>query len=201
MRKYKIASYGRLWFLGAALATVISVGAPSARAAEPKKATAGLSDVERIVATEEVRQLKYRFWANVDSKKWNEVLALFESPDAKVEMLGLKKPDGTPITTAKQFVDFASGPYYSNGNRAAIHLGLNPIITIKSATEAEAIWTFEAVEYPVVDGKPGSADRHVWGQHTDRYIKTTSGWRIAFTRFGGGPMTFTEYAPVKPKRE
>lgn len=202
MKKRNVTSYGRLLLSGAALAAVLSVG-PSAFAAE-SKSTAALSGVERMVAIEEIRQLKYQWWSNIDNKKWNDALALFSSPDAKVEMIGLAKPDGSPITTAKEFIDFASGPYYSNGQRRAIHTGLNPIITFKSATEADGVWIFESVEFAVVDGKPGPADRHVWGQHFDRYVKTPGGWRIAFVRFGGGNLsTSTRFAPppAAPKKQ
>lgn len=62
-----------------------------------------LSDIERIVATEDIRQLKARYWAAVDTKRWDDVLEMFASPDAKIE-LPMKFPDGRPITTAKEFV-------------------------------------------------------------------------------------------------
>lgn len=155
-------------------------------------ASSPISDVDRLIATEDIRQLKYRWWAAVDAHKWDEVMALFESPDAKV-VLGMKFPDGRPITNAKEFVEFCSSAYYLT--KRAKHLGHNPIITITSPTEAEAAWGFEAVEYPVTDGKAGSASMHVWGQHSDDYVKTARGWRIAVTRLGGA-VTFTAYAPA-----
>lgn len=150
-----------------------------------------LSDAERTTAIEDVCQLKYRWWDAVDTHDWDQVLALF-APDARVE-LGMKFPDGRGIHTPADFVEFCSTVYYVN--KRALHLGHNPVVTVTSPTQAEAIWKFEAVEHPIRDGKPAPAATHVWGRHRDDYVKTAEGWRIAVTRLGGA-VAIAAYPPI-----
>lgn len=178
MRKSNVVPFSRLLLSGAALAAILSVVAPAAYAGQTIGAAAP-SGVERIIATEDIRQLKYQWWADMDGNRWNAALALFASPDAPID-IGLKFPDGRSINTARQFVDFAPGFF---GNRKGLHSGHNPIITFKSATEAEGTWQFDAVYWQEADGRPSGTATYYWGYHFDRYIKTPNGWRIAATRF------------------
>lgn len=136
-----------------------------------------LSGIERVVATDEICQVKYGWWAAVDNQKWNDILNFVESPETHID-IGMRFPGGKRISTAQEFIDFCSSNYYIG--KRAMHLGLNPIITFTSPTDAEVIWTFEAVEYEEgSNGLPGMKGIHVWGYHNDRYVKTANGWRIA----------------------
>lgn len=139
--------------------------------------SAPLGAMERVVATDEICQLKYCWWAAVDNQKWGDILNFVESPETPID-IGMRFPGGKRISTAREFVEFCSSNYYIG--KRALHLGLNPIITFTSSTEAEAVWTFEAVEYEEGSGGlPGMKGLHVWGYHNDRYVMTANGWRIA----------------------
>lgn len=159
--------------------------------------SAFLTDVERLIASEEIRQLKARYWMAVDEKRWDEVASYFTSPDAEIR-LRMSFPDGRPLATVKDFCEFCAGPYYE-GHRS-LHIGHNWLFNFTSATSAEGIWKFGAIEYP--EGKnpmETSATTHFWGYHKDRYEKTDRGWRIAFTDYTAITGTYTKFAPAKFK--
>lgn len=159
-----------------------------------KAGSSPLTELERLIAHEEIRQLKSRYWAAVDCKRWDEVLEQFTSPEAEIT-IRMRFPDGRPITTAGEFVEFCSGPYYVG--LSSLHMGFNWIITCTSPSQAEASWKFAAVEYPEADNPMGSAaNLHFWGYHFDRYEKTARGWRIAFTDFTARTGTFTKFMPM-----
>ena len=163
-----------------------------------EKGSAQLSEIERLVNIEKIRELKARYWAAVDAQQWSEVAEYFVSPDTEIK-LRMSFPDGRPLKTVRDFCEFCAGPYYK-GTRS-LHLGHNWIIDFQSPTRAEGTWKFGAVEYPVgTNPHDTSATVHWWGYHKDRYEKTPDrGWRIAFTDYTANTGTFTMFEPAKFK--
>ena len=94
----------------------------------------GMSDVERLVALEDIRMLKARRDQAIDTKNWelyhslhaphhvshNEGLPRWEGPDAMIE--------GTRNATA---------------NYKTVHHSHTPDITFQSPTKAKGIWGME----------------------------------------------------------
>lgn len=128
--------------------------------------------VERLVAIEEIRQLKARYFRFVDTKKWDEFASLF-TDDLKIDF---EESTSKPLTK-DQFV--ASAERHFTG-AMSVHHGHVPEIEIIDAEHARGIWPmFDLVETP----PESSYDSHTgWGHYTEEYRKVDGKWLISRTR-------------------
>jgi ketosteroid isomerase-like protein len=129
--------------------------------------------IERLVAIEEIRQLKAKYFRFVDTKQWADFADLF------IEDLQIDFEESTsrPLSKA-EFV--ASAERHFTG-AMSVHHGHVPEIEIVDDTHATGIWPmFDLVETPP-DSKYVSHTG--WGHYTEEYRKEADGrWRIARTR-------------------
>jgi hypothetical protein len=153
----------------------MAFGIAHAEGTPPKADKGGMSDVERLVAIEEIRELKVRYFESVDGQDWKAVRAVFTN-DAKVDM-GLKKPDGTRVEKPDDFVAVLASVLTKDFR--TLHHGHNFHIEFVSPTEAKGRWDYEAWGWYVGTGKPSSPNRQDWGQTNEIYRKTSDGWHIA----------------------
>ena len=95
-----------------------------------------MSDIQRLVATEDIRELKVRYFTFVDDQNWKAVRTVF-TDDAKVDM-GLRKPDGTSVEKPDDFV--AALSTVITKDMRTLHHGHNFHIEFVSPTEAHGRW-------------------------------------------------------------
>ena len=128
--------------------------------------------VERLVAIEEIRQLKARYFRYVDTKDWAGFAGLF-TDDLVIDF---EESTSRPLTR-DQFVASAARHF---AGAVSVHHGHVPEIELVDARHARGIWPmFDLVETP-----PESPyESHTgWGHYTEEYRKVDGRWLISRTR-------------------
>jgi hypothetical protein len=104
-----------------------------------------ISDIQRLIAIEDIKQLKARRDRAVDSKDWDTYTAL-HAPDHYSHNYGEERRDGAAVNT--EFVKKALGP-----DVISVHHSHTPDITFDSPTKARGIWGMEDNIFWKEDGK------------------------------------------------
>jgi hypothetical protein len=136
-----------------------------------------MNALEMLTATEEIKQLKARYWYCTDTKDWKGFMEVF-APDVAFDMRNSFRAVD-PVSGASRVYGRAdllatidtSGWKYTgrdqigaNGssefaNVSTVHQGYNPQITVHSATEASGIWAMQdRLRFP-----PGSPITEICG--------------------------------------
>jgi uncharacterized protein (TIGR02246 family) len=142
-----------------------------------------IDPVDRLVAIEEIKQLKARYFRAMDTKDWGAFAAVF-APDALMDMSGEMRDsvtEGEGITRGNtaiaEFVQGAVQPVET------VHHGHMAEIEILSPTTARGIWSMEdMLRWPV--GSP-IRSMHGYGHYHETYEKLDGRWcikTIALTR-------------------
>jgi hypothetical protein len=130
-----------------------------------------MNDLERLVAIEEIKQLKARYFRCVDTKDWDGLMFVF-APDA--EMRTDAGTDADVVSTAQAIVDLIRS---LTSTLTTVHHGHTPEITIESSSLARGIWAMEdVVRWP--EDTPGTG-MHGFGYYEEEYIKSDSRWQIS----------------------
>jgi SnoaL-like domain len=136
-----------------------------------------MTDAERFIAIEEIKQLKARYFRYVDTKDWTGFLALF-TPDATVDYT---PPGGNPkdwsLSGAANITAFVSKTLEGS---ITIHHGHMPEIEIISPANARGIFAMEDLIW-----WPEGASRktlHGWGHYQETYEKPQGKWLIKTLR-------------------
>ena len=138
-----------------------------------------MNDLERLVAIEDIKQLKARYYRFLDTKQWDDFEAVF-TEDAVMDM---RNPD--------RIINTEEGIYRGNqvirqfaeralGNGTSTDRAFLPENTIISPTEAQGIWAQEdKLTWP-----PGNINTALegFGYEHERYEKVDGAWRIKSTR-------------------
>lgn len=137
-----------------------------------------LSPVERLVAIEEIKNLKARYFRFVDSHDWagfrsllmdDAVFALPKMPDPKSEASFANLVEGADIVGAEAIVAWVSKSLEPS---QSAHLGYMPEIEILSATQARGVWGMEdIVRWP-------GRTIHGYGYYRETYVRHDGDWRI-----------------------
>lgn len=134
-----------------------------------------VTDLERLVAIEEIKQLKARYFRCVDTKDFDGVANVF-AEDA------VSGPhEGRPGTTTGNIAIAASISRTLEGVQS-IHHGHTPEVSVTSPTTASGVWALEDQMFGWPPGTP-EGRRHGFGHYHETYVKTAAGWRIATMRF------------------
>jgi hypothetical protein len=143
-----------------------------------------MNDIERLLAIEEIKRLKARYFRALDTKDMETYGALF-TDDAAIDVRGVT--DSTAGGEGMQSFDdsavFVGGKAFAAyvGKVAATfstaHHGHMPEIEILTATTARGIWAME----DHIWFAPGSGHRmmHGYGHYHENYRKVNGVWRIA----------------------
>ncbi len=124
----------------------------------------------RLAAIEEIRILKARYFRFVDTKRWDELKALF-TPDATFASQRSHLDETlTPIDGLDAFVAYARQGLQ---NTISAHHGYMPEIDILTADSAKAIWAMDDLLV-----RPNWR-LHGYGHYHEAYRRTPGGWRIA----------------------
>ncbi|GLZ15948.1 bile-acid 7-alpha-dehydratase [Actinomadura sp. NBRC 104425] len=128
--------------------------------------------VERLVAIEEIRQLKARYFRAVDMKLWDVFADLF-TEDLQIDFAeSTSKP-----MTRDEFVRSAARHFEG---AVSVHHGHIPEIEIIDDTRARAIWPmFDLVETPE---ESDYVSHTGYGHYTEEYRKENGRWKISRTR-------------------
>jgi hypothetical protein len=136
-----------------------------------------MSAVDRLVAIEEIHQLKARYFRCVDTRDWDCWRAVF-APDFAYRNSPVRGPEGA-IQVVQQV-----GTY---DRVKTVHHGHMPEIEILSPTTARGIWAADYMHYyPLgqpykATGKevaaPGKGN-HTWAYYHETYVKLDGKWKI-----------------------
>jgi SnoaL-like domain len=132
--------------------------------------------IDSILAIEEIKRLKARYFRLLDTKRWSELAELF-TPDARFE---------GPTPT----VNYESGPQAFVASVRALfdgaiscHQGYLPEIEILSEDTAHGIWAMhDDVEFPTprIDGDwVGCTGYSGYGYYEETYRRCGGSWRIS----------------------
>lgn len=142
-----------------------------------------LSLVERLVAIEEIKNLKSRYFDAVDMKDWSAIIAIF-TEDARVDFGGEGKHHVGHHGVTEADVDpeawiVIGGPKTAKviegavGGITSVHHGHDPQIEIHSATRATGRWKlYDRLEY-------GHEVMHGYGYYDEEYRCEGGVWRIS----------------------
>ena len=132
-----------------------------------------MNDLERLIAIEEIKRLKARYFYGIDSKDWDLWRREVWAPDARLVVGEM----GQDVTPRDVLIDWVAA---QSADQVSVHHGHMPIIEFTSDREAKVIWAmedrlFRTKEEPLYDG---STLLHGWGHYRETYEKTATGWRI-----------------------
>ena len=164
-------SLQRTVIFAALAASVIAARSHAARAAD-------MSSADKLLAIEEIHQLKARYFRCVDTKDWPCFLDVF-APDVSFKMPGGERHGRDGMMQLMH----DSGFY---DRLRSTHHGFMPEIEILSPTTARGTWAMEDLIYypaglePKSDAealKPGQM-LHGYGYYHETYVKLKGRWYI-----------------------
>jgi len=133
---------------------------------------------ERLLAIEEIKQLKARYFRCMDTKDFAGLHTVF-ADDAIFDFReALRDPiNGTPapfeehppVTGREEIVSYIESALT---DAVSVHHGHTPEIEFTSNTTADGIWPMEDVV------KTGALSFRGWGHYRETYVHTGAGWRI-----------------------
>ena len=134
-----------------------------------------MNDVERLLAIEDIRCVKARYFYGLDHKDWDLWKAEVWAPDAELHVPEHRPEPYKGVDTIIGWVR------ESVGDQVSVHHGHMPDIVFESDTSARVIWAMEdrlyrTKEFPLEDG---STTLHGFGHYRERYVKLACGWRLA----------------------
>jgi len=136
-----------------------------------------MNDIERLIAIEEIKRLKARYFYAFDNKDWAMWREQVFAPHGRLEVpergFAIEGLDAMIPWLIEQAAD-----------QVSIHHGHTPDIEILSVTTAKGLWAMEdriwrSKEHPLGDG---IAFLHGFGHYHETYVKLECGWRIESTR-------------------
>ncbi len=147
------------------------------------RTSAGVDTLARLVAIEDIRQLKSRYFSAVDTKDWQAIAGIF-TQDARVDFSGECKyhvghhgvtsdginPDEWVVIGGEATAKVIEGAV---GGIVAVHQGHDPQIQIHTPDTASGRWTlYDRLEY-------GSEVMHGYGHYDEGYSLVEGEWKIA----------------------
>ena len=136
-----------------------------------------MNAIERLVAIEEIKRLKARYFYAYDNKDWTMWREQVFAPHGRLEVpergLTVEGLDAMVPWLIEQAAD-----------QVSVHHGHTPDIEILSDRAARGLWAMEdriwrSKEHPLGDG---IAYLHGFGHYHETYVKLDWGWRIESTR-------------------
>ena len=135
-----------------------------------------MTDLEKLLAIEDVCQLKAKYFLGLDTHDWEYWRREVWAPDARLEVPEID----SCVEGRDALVDWVAR---QTANEVSVHHGHTPIIEILSDTEAKGIWAMEDRLYRPPD-HPNHADGAFilgFGHYHETYVKLDVGWRIRTT--------------------
>ena|SRR6516225_10220662 len=134
-----------------------------------------MEPVERLMATEEIKQLKARYFRCMDTKDWAGFEQVFAA-DAVMDMSSEMRDQTTRGGITRGAAQIAAMVRTVVGPVVTVHHGHMPEIEITSPTTARGVWAMEdKLRWP--EGSPVRT-MHGYGHYHETYERTDDGWRI-----------------------
>ena len=136
-----------------------------------------MTDVERLLAIEEIKRLKSRYFYYFDYKDWARWKAEVWAPDGRLEV-----PEASmDVHGVDNIIKWAS---QSAGSQISTHHGHMPDIEILSDDTAKGVWAMEDIlRLDRATPAPGGyIYLHGFGHYHETYVRLAVGWRIKSTR-------------------
>jgi hypothetical protein len=147
-----------------------------------------MNPLDRLIAIEDIRTLKARYFRYVDTKDWDSLAAVF-APDACFDRRGAANvrdpwiggwtpplPHGADVRSGREAIVRMIRDAVEN--LRTVHRGYMPEIEILDGATAQAVWAMEDeirdIEYRLV--VRGS------GHYHETYVKLATGWAIKTAR-------------------
>lgn len=128
-----------------------------------------VSDVERLVAIEEIRQLKARYFRLLDAHDWEAFADLFTA-DAAFDI-------AESSSGVRTKADFLAALIRHLTPAVSVHHGHMPEIDIVDENTATGVWAmFDSVEPPAGSGYPVLTG---FGHYHEEYRRDGGAWRIS----------------------
>jgi len=140
-----------------------------------------MDKLETLLAIEDVKALKARYFLALDGKDADAYAAVFGDAGIfdlrryDITNIDAGKAEAGPVLTGGRVIaDFVLGAL--TGIQSS-HRAFNPLIEILSATEARATWAME----DWLRGSDGQMCLAGFGYYHDRYARVGSAWHIAYS--------------------
>jgi hypothetical protein len=134
-----------------------------------------MEPVERLMATEEIKQLKARYFRCMDTKDWAGFEQVFAA-DAVMDMSSEMRDQTTRGGITRGAAQIAAMVRAVVGPVVTVHHGHMSEIDITSPTTASGVWAMEdKLRWP--EGSPVRT-MHGYGHYHETYERTDDGWRI-----------------------
>lgn len=133
-----------------------------------------MDGVERLIAVEDIKRLKAKYFRCVDTRDWEGYRSVFA--DDVVFDITQDMPDGGYVVGGDAAADIARNSL--TADIVSVHHGHCPEIEILSPTTATGIWAMEDwLSWGPDSEFPGQA-MHGMGHYIETYEKTARGWCI-----------------------
>jgi hypothetical protein len=131
---------------------------------------------ERLVAVEEIKALKARYFRCMDTKQWEPFAELFTT-DASIDVSGEMRASATTEGITRGRAEIAAFVRNAIDDVTTVHHGHTPEIDVLSPTRATGVWAMEdKLRWPA--GAP-IRTMHGYGHYHDTYEKHDGRWLIA----------------------
>ncbi|HTV96185.1 MAG TPA: nuclear transport factor 2 family protein [Steroidobacteraceae bacterium] len=136
-----------------------------------------MTDIERLIAIEEIKRLKSRYFYCLDYKDWARWKAEVWAPDAKLEVPEANKE----VSGVDRIIEWVA---QSTAHQTSTHHGHMPDIEILSQSTARGIWAMEDILRRPKDqpSEYGYTMLNGFGHYHETYVRLAAGWRIKSTR-------------------
>lgn len=131
-----------------------------------------MTNIEALIAIEDIKRLKARYFRCVDTKDWDGLLGLFTN-DMQID-ISEDLPGGV-FTVPTRFIESVSR---SLVGCVSVHHGHCPEIDITSETTATGIWAMEDVLRWSADSAYPNQTVHGFGHYFEAYEKVSGHWHI-----------------------
>ena len=131
-----------------------------------------MTDIEKLLAIEEIKKLKARYFRCVDTKDWDGFKAVF-TPDALFDIN--QDVPGCVLIGPEKIAAAASLPLTGC---VSVHHGHCPEIEITSETTAAGIWAMEDILRWSQDSASPNRTLHGYGHYIETYEKIGGHWGI-----------------------
>jgi uncharacterized protein (TIGR02246 family) len=132
-----------------------------------------LSTIDRLLAIEEIKQLKARYFRCVDTKDWEGFRSVFTS-DAHFDITD--DVPGCVLAGADQIVAAVVPPLTGC---TSVHHGHCPEIQVLSETTASGIWAMEDMLRWTADSQYPNQTLHGYGHYVEEYRRVNGQWQIS----------------------
>lgn len=136
-----------------------------------------MTDIEKLLAIEEIKRLKAKYFYYFDYKDWERWKAEVWAPDARLEVPEVSME----VSGVDNIIRWCAE---SAANQVSTHHGHMPIIDILSDDSAKGIWAMEDILRHPKDqpSAHGFTYLHGFGHYHETYVRLRGGWRIKSTR-------------------